>query len=152
MSFKVIHLSFKMDSRLILLIITVFFWFIFAIFGELKWHDDSFSKAKFRDRDSIHSSLRKIVMCIDCDSKTIKWRRTLIAATIATILIFSLVHVRLPSPKEFLLYILLIFIVFYISWHSYMVRTTGKAASYAKNHVENIKRCLTKEKSFILPF
>ena len=152
MSFKVIHLSFKMDSRLILLIITVFFWFIFAIFGELKWHDDSFSKAKFRDRDSINSSLRKIVMCIDCDSKTIKWRRTLVASTIATTLIFTLVHQRLPSPKELLLYVFLIFIVFYISWHSYMVRTTGKATSYAENHVENIKRHLTKEKSFILPF
>lgn len=141
-----------MDIRLILLIVLVFFWFIFAINKEYMEHDHSFLMAKYQERDSIHSSLRKIVKCIDCDSKTIKWRRTFVASTIATTLIFTLVHQRLPSPKELLLYVFLIFIVFYISWHSYMVRTTGKATSYAENHVENIKRYLTKEKSFILPF
>ena len=134
------------------MIVTVLLWCIYAIFKEYKEHDDSFSHAVYRERDSIHSSLRKIVKCVDCDTTTIKWRRTLVAATVTTILVFTFVHTRIPSPKEFLLYILLIFTVFYISWHNYMRRTTGKASSYAKEHIENIKKYLSQEKSFILPF
>lgn len=141
-----------MDIRLILLIITLLFFCVYAILKEYKEHDDCFALGKYRERDSVHSSLRKLVKCVESDGNTVKWRRTLLATTISIIIIFGLVHTHIPTAKELLLYILIIFIVFYMSWHTYSIRTTGKAAIYAKEHIDNIKKYLAEKRRFILPF
>lgn len=119
---------------------------------EYKEHDDSFADADYRERDSIHSSLRKIHLCIDCDTKTIKWRRIVISTSLCCLLLFSFVNNRVPTVKQLLLYFLTIFIIFYLSWYTYSARTTSKAVKYADKHIDNIKKYLSENRNFILPF
>ena len=49
----------------------------------------------------------------------IKWRRSFLAAVISTLMIFSIIYFRIPTINEFLLHILIIYIVYYSMWDNY---------------------------------
>ena len=140
------------DSRNKIIFIGLLFWAIYALIKEYGEHDDCFRIYIPRKGESIYRSAKKLEKCIKYDMHTIKWRRTLICSIITIILIYVLIHSRIPTAKELILHFLFIFIVFYLSWKNYVSRTANKAITFANKHVENIKESIRTNHTFILPF
>ena len=141
-----------MDITLVIVFSVIFFGLIFAVYKELKEHNDSFLLCKPKDNDSIWKSMRKVIKCVDYDKKTIKWRRTLISTLFCIFLIFAVIHRRIPTAKEFILYLFFIFIVFYLSWKNYVSRTASEAIFCSQNNLKNIKKQIIEKHTFILPW
>jgi hypothetical protein len=80
---------------------------------------NSYSKAIPSDKDTKSNIIKKIETCLKAPTHTIKWRRSFLAAVISTLMIFSIVHFRIPDVKELLLYILIIYVVYYSMWDNY---------------------------------
>jgi hypothetical protein len=125
---------------------------LYALYKEYKEHDDAFTFNKAKDKDSIHSSLRKVEKCLDYEQKTIKWRRTLSSTLICILLIFGVIYKRFPTAKELLLHFFFIFTVFYCNWMNYASCTSSKAVRYGKQNINNIKISLSKQRSYTFPW
>ena len=141
-----------MESALIILFSVIIFFFIFAIFFENKDQSNAYTLGKMSEKDNINDSIRKLKICLTYDTKTIKWRRILIATSLALLLIFGMVHRRLPEPREMLLYFVIIFMCFELTWRSYTARTTSEAIQYGEENMKKLRETLSKNHSFILPF
>jgi hypothetical protein len=141
-----------MESALIILFSVLIFFSIFALFFEIKDQSNAYTLGKMSEKDNINESIRKLKICLTYDTKTIKWRRILIATAIALLLIFGMVHRRLPEPREMLLYFVIIFMCFELTWRSYTARTTSEAIQYGEENMKKLRETLSKNHSFILPF
>ena len=141
-----------MYTSLIIIFTIILFFLFFAIWKELTEYNDSFLLGKPKDNDSLSRSIRKVIHCIDYDKKTIKWRRTLISTLLCIFLIFGLIHRRIPTAKEFILYLFFIFMVFYLMWKNYVSRTASEAISYSQENLKNIKTQIFQKHNFILPW
>lgn len=139
------------DIRNILFIVALVFWSMYALVKEYREHDDCFRTHGPKKGESIYRSTRKLEKCVNYDLHTIKWRRILICSGIAVVLLFVLVHARVPSTKELVLHLLLIFVVFYLSWQNYGSRTSKKAIGFTIEHIANIKEKIRTKHTFILP-
>jgi len=140
-----------MDSRNLILITFLIFWCLYAVVKEYGEHDDSFRIQKPREGESIYRSMKKLEKCASYELHTIKWRRTLICTVVVIVLIFALIHQRVPGPKELLLHVFLIFLIFFLSWNNYTGRTSSKAADYISEHLHNIRQRIETDHAFILP-
>lgn len=138
------------NSKIIVLIGT--FFLLFALYHEHKEHDDAFTYHKSTKTDSIFSSLSKLENCLSYDAKTIKWRRIFIGTFLSIILIFGILHQKIPTAKEILIYFSFIFGVFYLNWNHYSKRTAFKATEYGKENINNINKKLKETRKFILPW
>jgi hypothetical protein len=138
-------------KSLIILISFIVFWFLFAITKERSEQKNAYVAAKNRENDSISTSLRKIRYCMTYDLRTIKWRRSLIRASIVTLMLFTILWNRMPTSTELITHILIITAVFTAIWSNFSTRTSSEAAEYVDNNIKHIKNLLTKNHSFILP-
>lgn len=141
-----------MNIALIVLLCILVFFSIFAIIFEFKDQHNAYTLGKSSENDSINASVRKLHICMTYDTKTIKWRRILLASAMAVLLLFGLVHRRLPEPRELLLYFVIIFICFELSWRTYTSRTSNEAIKYAEENISQLRKTLTRERCFILPW
>lgn len=141
-----------MNFALAILLAVLIFFSIFALYFENKDRANSYTLGKSSENDSINTSIRKLHICMSYDIKAIKWRRILLATGTSLLLIFSLVHHRLPSPKEFLLYFVIIFMCFEISWRTYTSHTSTEAIKYGEENISRLRQTLLDERSFVLPW
>ena len=128
-----------------------FFWIVYAIRYEYIQQRHSYQDAKNDKNDNILRSLRKIRYCYTYDVRSIKWRRSLISAIIALILIFTIVWNRQPTPSEFILHLLLLTFVFALVWNNYAKINGSEAVKIGDSNLNHLKTLL-KKKSFILSF
>jgi hypothetical protein len=128
------------------------FFCTYALYKEYKEHDDAFTLNKAKENDALWSSFRKLEKCLDYDKKTIKWRRILLSTVLCIIMLFIILHKRLPNTKELVIYLFFIFIVFYVNWDQYSKRTASAAVFYGRENIENIKKHLIENRSFIFPW
>jgi len=138
-------------ANLIVLSLLIFFC-TYALYKEYKEHDEAFTLNKAKENDTLWSSLRKLEKCLDYDKKTIKWRRVLLSTVLCITLLFIILHKRLPTTKEFIIYLFFIFIVFYVNWNQYCKRTASGAVFYGLENIKNIKKLLLETRSFIFPW
>lgn len=138
-------------AKLIVLSLLIFFC-TYALYKEYKEHDDAFTLNKAKENDALWSSVRKLEKCLDYDKKTIKWRRILLSTILCITMIFIILHKRLPTTKELVIYLSFIFIVFYVNSKQYSKRTASAAVFYGRENIKNIKKHLLENRSFIFPW
>ena len=143
-----------MKNLIIVLLIVLFiaYWVAFAFVNERTEQKNSYIAGEAKEKDSINSSLRKIRYCATFDLRTVKWRRSIISATIVTILLFLLLWMRLPSPSEIIIHILVITAVFSAMWDNFNIITSQDAAKHVDSNIQHIKSLLVKNHSFIMPW
>jgi len=141
-----------MNTCLIILICIIIFFSIFAVIFEIKDQHNAYTLGKASEKDTVGDSLRKLKICMTYDTKTIKWRRILLATTAAVIFIFGIVCRRLPETRELLLYFVIIFCCFELSWRSYTSRTSLEVIKYSEENMKQLKKTLSEERSFIFPW
>ncbi len=139
-----------MPPILIVIMFTVF-WVVFAIIKEIVDQKDAYSASKSRDKDNISSALRKIRYCMSYETRTVKWRRSVIAASIATIALFSVCWRRIPTSEEILSHLLIITMVYSLIWDNFCFVTGSSAVRYCDGNIEHIKKLLVKNHTFVLP-
>ena len=138
-------------KTLLIVIFFTLFWLTWAIVLEKKDRDHSYKASDVRENDSIMTSLRKIRYCMTYELRVIKWRRSLISAVIATFLIFLLCWRRFPTSQEFITHMLLFTAIFAAMWNNFVVKTGSDVLNYCDKNIENIKKLLKENHSFILP-
>lgn len=141
-----------METTQIIVLAVLIFFVGFAACFEYGEQRNAYLLGEPKEKDSIVRSLSKVETCLTYDLKTIKWRRTLIAAAIAVLLIFGLIHGRVPNGKELLLHFVFIFLAFYIVWQSYVHRTSTEAVKFGKENIANLKQELKDKRSFVFPW
>ena len=141
-----------MTSSQFFMLFIVIFWIIFAIYSEYQDQQNAYILGIPKDTDSIHKSLSKLEKCISYDVKTIKWRRAYLVANLITILLFISVIRKIPTPSEYLLYLIIISAGYIFMWSHYVETTSKDVLKYTKINMYNIKENIKKNHSFILPF
>ena len=86
----------------------------FAFWKEKNEAKDAFTKGKPIEGNSLDTLLRKIQISSGFEINTIKWRRALMAAIPAVLLVFLIVFKRLPEPREFVLSFIIVFSLIYV--------------------------------------
>ena len=135
----------------IFLIIFIVFWFAFAVIKEKSDHQHSYAASQTLDKDSIMTSIRKIRYCMTYELRVVKWRRSLLSATITTFLLFTVCWQRLPTASEIITHMLLITVVFSIIWSNFSTRTGTDALRYCDGNISHVKKLLRSNRNFILP-
>ena len=141
-----------MTSSQFFMLFIVIFWIIFAIYSEYQDQQNAYILGIPKDTDSIHKSLSKLEKCISYDVKTIKWRRAYLVANLITILLFISVIRKIPTPSEYLLYLIIISAGYIFMWSHYVETTSKDVLKYTMINMYNIKENIKKNHSFILPF
>lgn len=135
----------------IFLIIFLVFWAVFAVIKEKSDHHHPYSAAQTLDKDSVMISIRKIRYCMTYELRAVKWRRSLLSAAIATILLFAVCWQRIPTSQEIITHLLLITVVFSIVWSNFSTRTATDALRYCDGNINHVKKMLKSDRNFILP-
>lgn len=123
----------------IFLFMSMFSWF--AISEECSSYKNPIEPADDIDVDS-SVLCDKIWSSLTINQKTIKWRRTFLCALISIILIFVLVHQRVPEPQELILYLIILYSVWYLMWDDYTNKIEYKSVNNSKRMLSEIKRRL----------
>jgi hypothetical protein len=134
------------------LLFVLIFWIIFAIYSEYQEQQNAYILGIPKDTDSIHKSLSKLEKCISYDIKTIKWRRAYLVSNLITVFLFLFVIRKIPTPSEYLLYLIIISTGYIFMWSHYVETTSKEVLKYTKMNIYNIKENIKKNHSFILPF
>lgn len=112
---------------------------VFAIHKEYRDQPNCYLEAIPVKTDSKAVLLKKIQYCLDADSKTVKWRRSLIGA-MSFLFLYSIL-VKVPSYKETLLIVLVFYFIYYSLWMNYMNTISSKVSKIGKNIILKIKKC-----------
>lgn len=126
-------------------------WAVVAVIRECREQDNAYTGAQTRGSDSIAASLHKLRFCVTYEMRTIKWRRSLVAAVASTALLFLLCWRRVPTPRQLLTHVLIILGVYSAMWSHYAKCTSEDAVKYAVGNIDHIKQLLVQNHSFILP-
>lgn len=97
--------------------------------------------------DSKSKLLRKFQNCLLVNKRCIKWRRSYLSAVISTIFIFTIIYIRIPTIKELVLHILIIYIVYYAMWSNFTDTVSNEVETIGKNIIKTLN--ITKPKPFI---
>ena len=138
-------------KSILILVAFIVFWLVFAIIKEKSDQEHAYAAAKVGENDSLSSALRKVRYCMTYEVRTIKWRRALMSAAIATILLFLLCWQRLPTPQEIITHMLVMTAVFSAVWSNFAAKTSTAALQHCDNNISNIKKLLKQHRNFILP-
>lgn len=144
-----VRLKQNMSPALIILISVLVFFALFALYFEKIDQKNAYSMGKHEDGDSIDRTLYKLRICVEYDMKTIKWRRILLATGTAVTLLFLLVHRRLPEPREFLLYFVIIFMCLEISWRTYVSYISSDVVRCGEENLSHLRKEIEKMRSLI---
>jgi len=104
---------------MVIVICLLMFFVYFAYTKEKNDHSNLYGRAMPLDTDKKSNIIKKIKFCLNYHMIAIKWRRSFLAAVISTLMIFSIIYFRIPTIKEFLLHILIIYVVYYSMWDNY---------------------------------
>lgn len=117
---------------------------IFAIYNEKRQYNESYllGKPDKNNKNSIYSILKKIKICTSYDFKTIKWRRIFLASVLSTILLYFIIYSSLPNERDFLLTIIILFLVISIMWYSYISKTGLEINKYCDQHILDILKII----------
>lgn len=91
------------------------------------------------NRDSKDILYKKLDNCLQVNKTSIKWRRSFLASVICSILIFSIVYFRLPEPKEIILYVMIIYGVYYITWENFNRSVTDKVETIGRDIINRLQ-------------
>lgn len=92
-----------------------------------------------KDSDTSNKLKRKLMGLLSYNKSAIKWRRSFICSLISTFLIFTLVYFRVPTVKELVLFILIIYIVYYSLWIDFVEKVSNKVEYHGKNIIKHLK-------------
>ena len=126
--------------RVLISIFIILLTICFAIKKEQIDGKDAYTLAIPKEGDDIHKICKKIKLCLDADLKTVKWRRSFITAAIATFLICILVLAKIPTLKDLLLCLFIIYIVYYIAWEHYTNITTKTISGIGYDNLGKIMK------------
>ena len=128
----------------IIIILFLIAFALLAYYREKTEQPNSFKQGYPNKEDTELQLYRKIKYCMEANIKTIKWRRSYISAILVVILLFSIVHFRIPETKELILYVFIIYIVYYMMWHNYTEITSISAAKAGITNLKNLKNLKNK--------
>lgn len=122
---------------------------IFAIYNEKRQYNESYllgkpDKNNKYNKNSIYSILKKIKICTSYDFKTIKWRRIFLASVLSAILLYFIIYSSLPNERDFLLTIIILFLVISVMWYSYINTIGLEINKYCDQHILDILKILRK--------
>lgn len=120
--------------------IIVFFFVLFAVKFEKNDYANAYDLSKPKKSDNPKRILKKIRIATSYDNHTIKWRRIYVSSVFSTVLIFLIIYQRIPSQKELLLYIAIIYVVFAFQWSNYTSVISSQVSSYVNTHLKNLKK------------
>ncbi len=129
----------KINVQITLFVLLILFA-LFAYTQERSSQKNAYKEGIPENNDTEKQIYQKIKCCITTDLKTIKWRRSFLCALISTITIFLLVHFRVPTFRETMLYILIIYVYYYGSWKNYNEVISKKVVKHGKKNIRNLKR------------
>lgn len=107
--------------------------------GNGKYHGEG----KYRPGDSVETILNKIDLLGEVENNTVKWRRCLLLAYVATWFVFLLAFRKFPGILEFFLVLILVFLPFYGSYSYYRFHHSNMTVSYIKEHTAQLRRLRT---------
>jgi hypothetical protein len=128
---------------MIILILTIVFFSIFAIYFEKKQSCHSYDNAKINKKDNISRSFQKLRHCITFENRSIKWRRSLLTSCMITLLLFIFCWERRPTSSEIIIHIILITLVVTINWNNFSLNSGEKSLHVCNDIIKHIKK-LTK--------
>jgi len=102
--------------------------FYYAFFKEKEEQKYSYFQGIPKKTDSLKTLVKRVKICLETDLKTVKWRRSFLGAFLSTILIFLVVHFRIPNFKEMFLYTMIIYVIYYANWHNYSACISEEAS------------------------
>lgn len=112
---------------------------IYAYKKEVDEQPNIYKHSILEEGDNLKKLFKKLQDCLLVDSRSIKWRRSFISAVLITALMFGLIHYRIPSSKEIILTILLIYVIFYSSWINYTNVISDKVFINGNNIIRKLK-------------
>jgi len=124
-----------------------------AIKCEIADQHNAYSAGKPNDKKNIKTCLRKLKICLEGNTKTIRWRRIMITVVISLFLIYMFVFTRWPEPNELWPMFIILYIVFYASWDNYMNVTGNEIVKFGTQHINTINSLITqlkKQKYFFI--
>jgi hypothetical protein len=125
----------------IILIVFIVVLGLFAIQREYKDQPNCYLEAIPEKTDTRSALYKKLELCLVADSKTVKWRRSLISSIVFLGLSIVLIHEkRLPSYKEIFLSLVLLYFVYYLMWNNYTETITQKVSKIGKNIILKLKK------------
>lgn len=129
-----------MNHSMIVTFIIFGLFFYFAYIQEQAFYTDGFMEGECKPNDTKRILYKRIWRCLSAERKTIKWRRVFMGSVIATCFIFLLVHQRLPQPRETVMYTIIIYSVWYMTWDNYLSVVSDKAISMGRIALVKVKR------------
>lgn len=111
---------------------------IYAIIHEIKDSDHHYIDFVFTPGQKVKESMNKLEKSVGFESRTVKWRRTFIAAFLTTILLFYITDVPL-TQKQLILFLIVIYGVYYANWNLYCSEVCNKVNGWSLKHIEVIK-------------
>jgi len=125
------------DTIILFLILGVVL--LFAIYKESKEYKDSYAQSLPDEKDTKSKIYTKIYQCLLVNENSIKWRRCFITAFLATVIMFGLVRCNVPDPRELFLTVLVLYIIYYISWNNYVETICQPVSKIGKNHIKRVR-------------
>jgi hypothetical protein len=127
-----------------ILYVLVIFFILFAIKYEIDDGDNAFKGYKPRTSDSFKTILHKLKELFRYDQKTIKWRRTFVASVVIAFLIPLVMYQRFPTSKEFLIILVISYMIFIIQWRNYIENTSIPLNDYCQVHLNKLHKYISK--------
>lgn len=125
-----------------MLTIIVILVLILAYAVKMEWTEQchSYLSAVGQESDSIIKTFRRLDNCLLAESRTVKWRRSYIAAFVGTVLLFALGLQRWPQPKEIILFIAVIYVVYYTTLVNYTARISDRVTAIGRENIARLKK------------
>jgi ABC-type phosphate/phosphonate transport system permease subunit len=123
----------------IFIVIFIILLSAYAFIFEKNESSDAFIKGIPDKKDSINKLYKKLEWCATYETRTVKWRRTLLSTVFIIILLFGFIHNKFPNTREVVLYMVFIFGTIYISGSLYTQQISMKVNDMCKNCIKFIK-------------
>lgn len=123
-----------MASKYILPIVVVLL-FSYAIYFQMKDGSDSYSFSAPNESDTYAQLHTKMLTLLNYEKNSVKWRLCFTRSVVITLTVYGTVFSRWPTPREFVLTSMLIYIGNYIGWNFY-------TDTVAKGALDTGRKCL----------
>lgn len=120
--------------------VILFCLFLFALFREIKEQPNCYLQGEPKDGDDIATICKKIYICLQSETKAIKWRRCLLISVTSLILIFTFIYSRIPSNAEIILILAVIYTTVYVSMQLFTERISSESVRLGKANLSKLRK------------
>lgn len=117
-----------------------FVFTLFALHREKYETDHSYKDGVPQEKDNIGKLYHKLKICLAYDSRVIKWRRVFISTCLSMLLFFAIAYQRIPTCREFILFLIVVYGCFFFEWSNYTSVISKSVENNGIKCIDQIKR------------